>query len=44
MEKPLLIKRGYSAEVSGSDTNTVVWEDIQDHVVKDSKENYEIGL
>ena len=43
-EKISLIKYGYSVEVSGSGETEVVWEVIEDHVVKETKENDEIGL
>ena len=43
-QKLSLIDVGYSVEVSGSDRKKVVWEVIQDHVVKYPKGNDEIVL
>ena len=43
-EKLLLIKCGYSMEVSGSDNKKMVWEVTEYQVVGDSRENDYIGL
>ena len=42
--KRLLIKGRYSMEVSGSDGKKVVWEVVDNHVVRDPKVNDKIGL
>ena len=40
----MLIKGGYSVEVSGSDRKKVLWEVVDDHVVGEGKEYDEMGL
>ena len=43
-EKLLLLNGGYSVEVSGSYRKKLHWEVIDDHVVEEPKDNYDIGL
>ena len=40
----LLIKGGYSVDVSGSDENTVLREVVDNHVFRETKDNDKIGL
>ena len=42
--KQSLMKGGYSVEVSGSGGREVIWEVVDNHVVKYPKGNNEIGL
>ena len=43
-KKVALIKGGYSVEVSGSEGEKVLWGVVDDHVVEEEKNNYEIGI
>ena len=43
-KKKYLIKGSYSVEVSGYYGGGVIWEVVDNHVVKEGKEHYEIGL
>ena len=43
-EKELLIKGGYSVEVSVSDGKEIIWEVVDDHVAEEGNNHDEIGL
>ena len=43
-KKRLLIKGGYSMEVPTQDGKKVIWEVVDDHVVEDPNDNYQIRL
>ena len=43
-DRLFVIKGGYCVDVSGSGGKKAIWEVLDDHVVEDPKENYEIEL